>query len=252
MSLDLDPDALYAWQNRNAGALIDEPQFVVADLMSVINDTMDNHPRSLQKEIGPSQLGGCIRSVVHTLAGDTAPGNGRRTGWLATIGTAVHEWSAKAFEHHPLNQAVEQPRFLIEHRVCVGEVGGRRIEGNADLFDIDSGTVVDWKVVGTQRLNWYRDHGPGQQYRVQAHCYGRGFVDLGYVVHNVMIVFLPREKELQHYWMWSEPYTESVALDALSRVKGVLDLLELMGSSYDLAALYPPCGSYWCPWCTGK
>lgn len=233
-------------------ALIDTPDFVVADLMCVLNDTMDNHPRSLQQAIGPSQLGGCIKGVIHTLAQDKPPGTGRRSGWLATIGTAVHAWNAEAFATHPLNQAVAQPRFLIEHRVCVGEVGGLRIEGNADLFDIDTGTVIDWKVVGTQRLNWYRDHGPGRQYRVQAHCYGRGFVEQGHVVKNVMIVFLPRDKELNHYWMWSEPYDEGIALEALSRVKGILELLKLVGS-YELAAQYPSCGSYWCSWCsTGK
>lgn len=229
-------------------AEIDLPHIVSADLMCIITDTIANQPRTLQQVIGPSEIGvPCTRRLIHKLAGHQEPLR-RDPAWLAYIGSCVHAGIEQGFRNHPLNQAVLQPRYLLEHRVCVGQAYGQAIWGNADVFDIDSGTVVDWKIVGPDRLKHYIAHGPGPQYRTQAHSYGRGFARLGYLVRHVMIVFLPRNGQLFNAHVWAEPYDESVAVQGLDRVEGLLELIDQLGAE-TLVEMYPPCADWFCGWC---
>jgi hypothetical protein len=221
----------------------------------MITDTIANQPRTLQQTIGPSELGiPCTRRLIHKLVRDQEPSR-RDPAWLAYIGSCVHSGLESGIRRHPMNQATDrpwhpeaQPRFLLEERVHVGDAGGQQIWGNADVFDIDSGTVVDWKVVGPDRLSHYIKNGPGPQYRTQAHLYGRGFARAGYTVNTVMIMFLPREGQLRTHHMWAEPYDESVALQGLERVDTLYNLIDVIGLD-ECLALYPLCNDWFCPWC---
>lgn len=233
---------------------IDAPEIVARELMCVIRDTILNQPRSLQTTIGPSELGNpCTRAIIHKLAGHHAPGSD--LAWKAYIGVGMHHNLATGFGAHELNGG-QQPRFHVEHKVLCGNARGLDVIGSADLFDIDSGTVVDWKVVGKSRMTRYQTRGPGSQYRTQIHLYGRGFAQLGYPVRTVMIVFLPREGELRirpdgsfsGAYVFAEPYAESIALRALSRIAGLRELMESVPVP-DLLEMYSPCLDYFCRWC---
>lgn len=233
---------------------IDTPEIVSRELMCVIRDTIVNQPRSLQTAIGPSEIGNpCTRAIIHKLAGHSEPG--RSLAWKAYIGVGMHGNLAGGFAAHALNQG-QQPRFLIEHRVLIGSAGGYDIAGSCDLFDIDSGTVVDWKLVGKTQMAKYAAKGPGSRYRTQIHCYGRGFVRLGYPVRTVMIVFLPREADLKIQpngfatgaHVFAEPYDERIATKALARIAGLRELMADMPVP-ELLSLYPPCLDYFCAWC---
>lgn len=227
---------------------MDLPEVVSADLIMMITDTIANQPRTLQTAIGPSEIGiPCTRRLIHKIAHDPEPGR-QDPAWLAYIGSCVHAGLELGMRRHPLNQAIEQPRFLLEQRVHVGTAGGHEIWGNADVFDIDSGTVIDWKVCGPQRITDYARLGPGQQYRTQAHLYGRGFAAQGFMVNTVMIMFLPRNDQLYKHHMWAEPYDEGIALEALSRLDGLYELLGLFGAQA-LAETYPPCKDWFCQFC---
>lgn len=229
-------------------AEIDLPHIVGAELICMIKDTIANQPRTLQQTIGPSEIGiPCTRRLIHKLVREEEPSR-RDPAWLAYIGSCVHAGLELGVRQHPTNQAMAQPRYLTEQRVHVGDVAGQQIWGSADLFDIDSGTVVDWKVVGPKRIDHYAIHGPGQQYRTQAHLYGRGFTRQGYTVNHVMIMFLPRDGQLVHHHMWAEPYDESVAVAGLSRIDDLLELVAELGVEVVLD-LYPPCDDWFCPWC---
>lgn len=229
-------------------AEIDTPTMVAAELVSVITGAIANQPRTLQTALGPSEVGTpCMRALIHKLTGEREPA-GQEPAWLPYIGSCVHSGLESAFKNDQTNRGLFQPRFLTEHKVCVGCAGGQDIWGSADLFDIDSGTVVDWKIVGPKRMELYRDKGPGKQYRTQAHLYGRGFARLGYTVNTVMIMFLPRDGMLKTYYPWAEPYDESVATEALSRVNGIHELLPVLGKKALLES-YPPCGDWFCVWC---
>lgn len=195
------------------------PKVLQSELMHVIEDAIVNHPRSLQKTIGPSELGQeCPRRIAYTLLGIGPFNPFSDVPWLPTIGTAMHAWLEEKFG---INNAAAYDRWLLEMRVSVGEILGVEITGSADVYDRATCTVVDWKVVGATQLKKYRSKGPGQQYRCQGHLYGRGFIRRGVPVDNVMIVFLPRNGELRDAHVWSEPYDEAVALWALERANGI-------------------------------
>jgi len=234
---------------------IDAPEIVGRELMCVIRDTIVNQPRSLQQVPGPSELGGCARALIHKLCGHAKP---PELAWKAYVGVGMHHNLATGFAAHALNGG-QQARFLIEHRVTVGSARGLDITGSADLFDIDSGTVVDWKLVSKQQMERYAARGPGQRYRTQIHCYGKGFARAGFAVHTVMIVFLPRDGDLRirpngsftGAHVFAEPYDERIAVKALSRLAGLRELLEQFPPD-QLLDMFPPCRDYFCSWCKSE
>lgn len=222
-------------------------QVISRELLYIIKRRITDAPRSQQRMIGPSELGmPCTRRLIHKLADHDDPIG--RPKWLATVGTAVHEWLADAIAHCDEQKATVQPRFLVEQRVDVGEINGIPVKGSADLFDIDAGMVIDWKIVGTSRLQHYKRHGPGEQYRRQVHLYGRGMVRAGHHCNSVMIAFLPRNADLSESYFWCEAYDEQVALDTLARVQSLHTLVQTFGADQVLA-MYPQCDDHWCPWC---
>ena len=194
---------------------------VAQDYLTAIVTAIFNAPRSLQIEIGPSEIGSpCARRLGYKLL--DMKENDQRPNWKATVGTGVHLWLAGAFDADNLRVAHDgRERWLVETRVSVGEVNGVEVTGSADLYDLWTNTVVDHKTCGPTRLKAYRKSGPGQQYRAQAQLYGRGFARLGYPVQRVMVVFLPRQGELDDAYIWHEPYDEQIAIDALTRLTGV-------------------------------
>jgi hypothetical protein len=210
-----------------------DPELLHRELLHLIRTSIRDNPRSLQTRIGPSELGTpCDRWLSHKLL-DTLPVNDRQAPWLPTIGTAVHAWLEDTFAidnvRHVENGRAE--RWLLEQRLNVGTVGGQSITGSCDLYDTITATVVDWKIVGKTRLEKYKRHGPGEQYRVQAHAYGRGWVRKGFAVEQVAICFLPRNGELTETVWWHEPYDEQVAVAALARVEAVAMANAVLGAA---------------------
>lgn len=198
-----------------------DPRLLFDELLHTIRLAVKDNPRSQQTRIGPSELGHpCDRWMSHKLAGSPEV-NTRQSPWLPTIGTAVHTWLRDVFSYAnlPAIKAGQPPRWLLEQQVSVGTVDGVDITGHCDLYDTVTATVVDWKVVGKTRLDKYKRTGPGPQYRVQGHAYGRGWVRGGHDVDTVAIVFLPRNGELTETVWWAEPYDEQVALAALARAE---------------------------------
>lgn len=204
-----------------------DPDLLKAELLHVITTRIDAAPRSQQTRIGPSEIGTpCDRRLGYKLRG-TPESNPFASRWKATIGTGVHAWLEAAFDAD--NATAD--RWLLEHQVSVGEIDGVDITGHCDLYDLVTGSVVDWKTTSVNKIKAYRRDGPGEQYRVQAHLYGRGWTRKGYQVHTVAVVFLPRDGELSQAWMWSEPYNETVATAALARANAVAMLNRALGDN---------------------
>ena len=221
-----------------------DPSLLVDELGWYIRDAITNHPRSLQKTAGPSDLGhACPRRIGYTLLGVDDCNDQPDVPWLPTVGTSVHSWLEAVF-----TGPKTQGRFLTEQRVTVGQVAGVDVTGSCDLYDTVTATVVDWKCVGITTLRSARSKGPSDQYRRQIHLYGRGFAARGLPVDRVMIAYLPRNNELKDAYFWSEPYDEQVALDALQRAEGIA----LMTSALGTAALQhlPTADAFCsrCPW----
>lgn len=213
---------------------------LAAEYMDIVIAGVENHERSLQKLIGPSEIGvPCDRALLYKLAQTPEPKR-REPGWKPAVGTACHAQMDKWFSKRPED-------WEVEEKVAVGRIGPDVIKGSTDLF-FRAGAVIDHKFVGPTRLKKYRRSGPGDQYKVQAHTYGRGWKLDGWPVKVVMIVFLPRDGELRDTYFWWEPFNEQIAIDALARAENRYQLLAALGLEQALR-LFPVCDDPWCDWC---
>lgn len=217
---------------------------ITSMVTEVITTAQRTHPRSLQRVPGPSELGTpCKRRLAYTTLGwDRA--NDTRDQWLSTIGTAVHAWMADTFEAQ--NGRLGRARYLVEQRIRLPD----GIFGSSDIFDTDTGDVIDWKVVGLDRIKEYRRKGPGDGYRIQAHLYGLGFMLAGYQVRNVADVFLPRGGLLNGLYVWTEPFDYRIALDAIERYQGIFQALVTLDPEAvpERWAAFPTAADH-CEWC---
>lgn len=208
----------------------------MVDLIDVINRAARGDDRSLQKEIGPSEIGGaCERRLAMGLLGSPKP-NTARDEWTSTVGTALHSWMESAFglDNSRRIAAGLGPRWLIEQTVEI-RTG---LKGHCDLYDLQTQTVIDHKFPGVTSIKKYRRQGhPGQQYRWQAHLYGKGWANLGLPVSAVQLVMWPRSGLIRDAWQWSEPYSPAVADEALARVDKLLVAMDVAESIGELDTL---------------
>ncbi|MFE4679202.1 hypothetical protein, partial [Streptomyces sp. NPDC056723] len=184
-----------------------------------IIDADTNSGRSLQKAIGPSEVGEpCERQLSYKMF-DWPETNNSRDPIAAIIGTGFHLWMAEKFEAKQTALADGTARYRIEERVTVRDspIPASALTGSSDLFDRLTALNYDWKLVGTSSHDKYRRQGPGEKYRIQAHLYGLGQENAGQAPARVVVVFVARYHELKVH-EWSEPYNRQIALDALARL----------------------------------
>jgi hypothetical protein len=204
-----------------------------------------NRGRSLQTTIGPSELGNaCMRRLGYSLSG-TVPIN-QGDPWFPIIGTAVHSWLADALNDYQRDvlgrDPLTNPRWLIEQEVWTGDPNCP--SGHSDVFDLDYGTVVDWKIVGnTTRKKLVAAGAPSPEYVIQANTYGKGWKRAGRQVRQVMIVFLPRNLPLSNTVVWAAPFDESVADRALARLAAI----DHARTMVQVPAMPTADGCTWCP-----
>lgn len=174
--------------------------------------------RSLQVEIGPSQIGGCRRQVYHQLKG-TPETNPNTESLAAILGTFIHSGIAEAIKR-------EDPfgdNFLIEQEFVVGD-----LKGHCDLYIKDwngiKNTVVDWKTTKLKSLRYF----PSKQQTWQVQIYGYLLEENGHQVDNVSLVAVPRDGEMAQIKVHVEPYDRATALEGL---KWLSEVKELASSS---------------------
>lgn len=225
-----------------------DPQLAAKELLHTIAESITRQPRTLQKAIGPSEIGqACARRLGYKLLG--TPERERPPAWKPTVGTAVHAHLEGVFDAYNVANAHlmgGQERYLIETRVTVGTINGEPVTGTCDLYDRVTCTSWDWKCVGPTQLTKYKRQGPGPQYEAQAHLYGQGWWNAGLVCTHVGVVFLPRNGELKDAHVWTAPFDPVVASDALRRVEGVAIATGALGTAA-LASL--PTADDWCSYC---
>jgi hypothetical protein len=184
-------------------------------LETAISNVENSRARNLQKEIGPSALGGCARQVWYQLQ-DTP--KQQETESLATfMGTAIHKEIAEGLKI----QDVFGDELLIEQAI---ERDG--LKGNVDLFVKSTGEVIDWKSSKKSTFNSKRWPWPSEKNIWQVQVYGWMLTGMGYDVKTVTLVGIPRDGLLAETVEHSMPYDESIALKALDWLRGVQEASE--------------------------
>jgi len=107
-------------------------------LVKALYEKENSRGRSIQTEIGPSELGGCRRKVWYKLNGQQKT-NGGELKLAAIMGTAIHDTIEKALSNNK-EVMLEQ---TVEHN---------GMKAHVDLYIPGTGDVVDWKTVKLKNL----------------------------------------------------------------------------------------------------
>jgi hypothetical protein len=244
-----------------------EPASTIAELRQVLIDYEAQRPRSMQKALGPSELGTpCQQQIARKLAG--APCRPVTDPlWAPMQGTAIHTLMEDVLRFW--NTQLGRERWHVEDELVAagalegvdGHPGYPAVAGHGDAYDTDLDRVVDWKYVGTTALNKLRDakrlgkptrEQVSQEYRVQAHLYGAGHAAKGRPVKEVSLVLLARSWQFDDSEEWVEPYDQRIADWAIDRYYSVVDLLHALDvtNQPDTVAEVPAApSSDACKWC---
>lgn len=143
-----------------------------AVLAADIRDYGINSPRSQQSRdgiLGPSDLGFCRQKAVLTTRG--VPDSDEQSIAAAQIGTAVHEYVAKAFK-------ARHPDWIIDdHKVTATFPSGAAIAGTPDIIAPEWNAIIDVKTV--DGFAWVKREGTSQNHKYQRHAYALGAVQEG-------------------------------------------------------------------------
>jgi CRISPR/Cas system-associated exonuclease Cas4 (RecB family) len=183
-----------------ATKLIDPKQL----LLDALKSKDAGKSRSTQVEIGPSELGGCRRKVWYRLNNQPVTNNNELK-LAAIMGTAIHTEIEKAL--------ADNKDVILESEV---EYNG--MKAHIDCWIPSTGDVIDWKTVKKQNLSYF----PTQQQRWQVQVYGYLIDKSGTgKPRNVSLVAIARDGDERDVKVYTEPYNESMAVDALNWLEGV-------------------------------
>ena len=178
-------------------------------LIKALHEKENNRPRSTQVQIGPSELGGCRRKVWYRL-NDQPETNDAELKLAAIMGTAIHSAIESAF--------AGDNSIVLEQTV---EYNG--MKAHVDAFVPETGDVIDWKTVKAKNLSYF----PSQQQRWQVQVYGYLIDKAGKgKPRTVNLVAIPRDGDERDIKVHSEPYDESIALEALSWLEAIKESAE--------------------------
>lgn len=236
--------------------VIPEPPSTVMELRQVLINYEAARPRSRQVRLGPSELGTpCDARLVRKLAGAPSPPP-TSPAWAPLQGTAMHAEMEKVVAFW--NQQLGWPRWTPERRLDIAP----GLSGHGDAFDDDSGTVVDWKLVGVtaiKKLRQARRAGApvhmqvSPEYRTQAHLYGRGHRNAGSDVRWVRLVLLFRGADYDDSDEWTEAYDDDLAQAAIDRHQELISMTAELDLSQHpeqitMVATSPGEACRWCPY----
>jgi hypothetical protein len=216
-------------------------------VVDVVNNVQAYHPRTLQRKLGPSEIGeDCPRQLAYKISNHPEVPYRVADQLPSFLGIAAHARMAEACE---LWNRAHPGTWIIEKRVSVPGIldGG---EGTGDAFHVPSGTVLDWKFLGDTTYRKIQTLGPGRKYRSQVHTYGLGWTFKGYRVNRVAIGVFGRSKPLSGMFVWAEEFRPDVAWHELKRVQDIRTIVEWVqqrGGHMDLIPAVPGDGCFWCP-----
>lgn len=208
------------------------------EILTIIQRKIDEHPRSSQEMLGPSEIGGCPTKVAFKMA--YGGGSDREGGWAAHKGTVLHAWLDETFKSTDRLMPDGSPRFLSDLKLP--QVSPLVNGGTLDLYDRLYETVIDWKLPGDWTIKAVRSGKLSPAYFIQSQVYGVGLEEMGYSVKRVALAFLPMCGDDLHgaargaiFRFW--PYDREYALGSLGYVQRLADMLEVAGPAKVLEVL---------------
>lgn len=203
---------------------------IATELIKALNSSSKGSARGQQKQVGPSEIGGCRRSTWLRI------NNFKRTNpdtlrLAAIMGTAIHTYIEQAFAR----QDPFQERYILE-----AEVEYEGLMGHVDMFDKINKEVIDWKTVKKSNINKF----PSKQQVMQVQLYGYLFSKTGTEVKTVTLVAIPRDGDERDIVFHSEPYDESIAIEGLKWLKEVREMTEAPPAEKDAFFCRNYCGFF--------
>ena len=176
-------------------------------------------PRSMQAEVGMSELGGCRRQVGYRLAG-TAPTN-VSSSVQAVLGTAIHAAVEQVFRELQ-SEGVIPAEDLVEHRVSFAG-----IPGTVDRYVAATATVEDTKTTSSRWLERIKANGPSRSHLWQVSGYAAALIHEGRKVRRLVINYIARDSGEEYRWEGAfDPHVVKEALAWLADVRSTeLDML---------------------------
>lgn len=220
---------------------------LLSDLTDVIKWTDSNSARSMQKSIGPSELGSlCDRKVAYRLAG-VPEANWWSDPLPAIVGTAVHGWLEKAVNDF------QRVHYMDRWKTEITVKPDNMVTGHMDLYDGELQAVIDWKTVSPTKLKAWKADGPPEHYKDQVNLYGLGAVRANMPVKKVVLVAVPRSGWLRDMQIWVDDYRPERAGAALIRMYKIAGTLIDMGDdlSFEAIPAAPSGECAFCPWYKG-
>lgn len=165
-------------------------------------------PRSKQRAVGMSEVGGvCDRELAYKLNG-TRKSNISRDPMASIVGTGIHLVLADFFRRMDAGVG----RWLIEEPVSY-----RGVPGSLDAYDTKKRLLIDWKSTAKAKIRKIRNDGPPQGYIVQANMYAAALRERGEDPQQAAIVYLARDGELADLFVWPVALDPDVADQAVDR-----------------------------------
>lgn len=216
----------------------DRAAVVARQLTKAVRDYSNNRPRSLQRRIGPSEVGTpCTRLLGYKIAGVEPVNTTGGDPWASFVGTATHAELDAVFT--PLEGWATEVRIRVDDEL--------ELAGSADLIRLFDGvTVIDHKVVGVPTMKKARAQGPAGYYVTQANLYAHGLISMGVPVEWVAIAYWPRSGRLNDIYVWLQKYDQDIADKGLARLSTLRQLIAAGGRQV-LAQL--PTAEHYCDSC---
>lgn len=172
-------------------------------LIEVLRAKDATRSRSVQTQVGPSELGGCRRKVWYRLNSQVET-NDNELKLAAIMGTAIHATIEEAL-------ALADPSG--EKYVVESEVEYNGMKAHIDLWIPETGAVVDWKTSKVKNLAYF----PSKQQRWQVQTYGWLLEKSGLGnPKTVNLVAIARDGDERDVKIHSEPYDPSVGEEAIA------------------------------------
>jgi CRISPR/Cas system-associated exonuclease Cas4 (RecB family) len=161
-------------------------------------------PRSKQKTLGMSDLGGCRRRAGYVIAGQepTNPGGSVQ----AAMGSAIHDAIADILADLGLTG--------VSHE---NEVKFAGLVGHYDRIEDD--VAIDVKTTSSRWLEHLKMHGPSYAHVWQVSCYAAALIHDKHTIRRIRIDYLARDTGEE--WSWSDRFDPRHVRDALYWLKMV-------------------------------